>query len=336
MTVALCVVFLLSGAAALVFETLWFRQSGLALGNTVWASALVTASFMAGLAIGNAVCRPLGPARSPPAARLRRARDPGGPRPGLVLVLVVLPLVGHALAPLMGSVGRAGPQRASAWPSRSSCCCVPSIAMGATLPLLASALSAKDANFGRVLGRLYGWNTLGAFLGTLAGDLRADRGARGSAAPPSLQRGPEPRCGRRAPCSRPRFGAAAPASARASRRPDLRSPAGAALARGLPLRRHPARAGGGLVPLPAAFTPVERLDLRGDAGRGAAGNRGRRPRRGGAARPLRRGRTAGRRQSAPRRPRGGGELHLLPHGGPSDGRRPARDDSSTSSAWRCR
>ena len=44
MIAALCVIFLLSGAAALVFETLWFRQAGLALGHTVWASALVTAS----------------------------------------------------------------------------------------------------------------------------------------------------------------------------------------------------------------------------------------------------------------------------------------------------
>src|SRR5262245_12882009 len=43
----------LSGAAALVFETLWFRQAGLLLGNAVWSSSIVLASFMAGLAIGN-------------------------------------------------------------------------------------------------------------------------------------------------------------------------------------------------------------------------------------------------------------------------------------------
>ena len=49
-------VFALSGAAALLFETLWFRQAGLALGNSVWAASLITASFMAGLAAGNAGC----------------------------------------------------------------------------------------------------------------------------------------------------------------------------------------------------------------------------------------------------------------------------------------
>jgi len=47
--------FFLSGASALVFEGLWFRQAGLALGNSVWASSLVLSSFMAGLAAGNAL-----------------------------------------------------------------------------------------------------------------------------------------------------------------------------------------------------------------------------------------------------------------------------------------
>lgn len=55
MTARLCGAFLLSGAAALLFETLWFRLSGLALGNSVWASTAVLASFMAGLALGNLV-----------------------------------------------------------------------------------------------------------------------------------------------------------------------------------------------------------------------------------------------------------------------------------------
>src|SRR5262245_20445997 len=97
---AMCVVFLVSGAAALIFETLWFRQCGHALGNTVWASALVTASFMAGLAIGNAAVTRWG----------RRARRPLRAYALLemvvgstgVILVVVIPLVGHALAPLMG------------------------------------------------------------------------------------------------------------------------------------------------------------------------------------------------------------------------------------------
>ena len=48
---------------------------------------------------------------------------------------------------------------------------VPSTRHGRHASAPGGALSAHDANFGRVLGRLYGWNTLGAFLGTLRGDL---------------------------------------------------------------------------------------------------------------------------------------------------------------------
>ena len=46
----------------------------------------------------------------------------------------------------------------------------PATAMGATLPVLVKALLARDPNFGSVLGRLYGWNTLGAVVGAVAGE----------------------------------------------------------------------------------------------------------------------------------------------------------------------
>src|SRR5690349_5583906 len=51
----LCGVLFFSGAGALIFETLWLRLSGLAFGNSIWATALILSSFMAGLALGNAL-----------------------------------------------------------------------------------------------------------------------------------------------------------------------------------------------------------------------------------------------------------------------------------------
>jgi spermidine synthase len=168
MTPILCVIFLVSGTAALLFETLWFRQAGLALGNTVWASALVTASFMAGLAIGNGFAvRWSGRVASP--LRVYAALEVVVALSGVGLVLV-FPLVGHLLAPLMGSLG-AQPLDALRVVVSFGMLLLPSCAMGTTLPLLAGALSRHDANFGRILGQLYGWNTFGAVLGTLAGDL---------------------------------------------------------------------------------------------------------------------------------------------------------------------
>src|SRR5205809_1831625 len=51
----LCGVLFLSGTGALIFETLWLRLSGLTFGNSIWAAALILSSFMAGLALGNAL-----------------------------------------------------------------------------------------------------------------------------------------------------------------------------------------------------------------------------------------------------------------------------------------
>src|SRR5260370_37648861 len=55
----------LSGAAALVYEVVWLRMLGLAVGHAVDALAAVLAAFMAGLAIGAALFGRL-------AGRLRR------------------------------------------------------------------------------------------------------------------------------------------------------------------------------------------------------------------------------------------------------------------------
>jgi spermidine synthase len=165
----LCLVFFVSGASALLFETLWFRQAGLSLGNSIWTTSLVTASFMGGLALGNALA----------ARHTERLARPvrtyavlealiGGAGLGLVLLFPVLtPILAPAFTSLLP------------WPEavaalRVVCAftllLVPATAMGATLPLLARALSARDQSFGRVLGLLYGWNTLGAFVGALAGE----------------------------------------------------------------------------------------------------------------------------------------------------------------------
>ncbi len=55
MSAPLCLAFFASGCSALLLETLWFRETGLLLGNSVWATSLVTSSFMGGLAVGNAL-----------------------------------------------------------------------------------------------------------------------------------------------------------------------------------------------------------------------------------------------------------------------------------------
>ena len=137
------------------------------------------------------------------------------------------------------------------------------------------------------------------------------------------RRSPEPRGGRRGDPAR----AAVRHAAARERLARSEPPAihGDADSRGsLPCRRHPAGARSRLVPLPALIHPLERLDLRGDARRGAAGNRRRRARCRGAPGPARRGAPLGAAGRVASRLRRCAELHLLPLGGPPYGRRRAR------------
>jgi spermidine synthase len=166
MTRILCALFFISGTAALLFETLWFHQAGLTFGNSVWGSAIVLASFMTGLALGNGLMARFGAQVRRP-VRFYALLEAVIAVTGIALVLI-LPLLSGWLVPLFRPFLD---QPAILNPLRLGAAFVllllPATAMGATLPVLVRALLAKDPNFGSVLGRLYGWNTLGAVLGAV-------------------------------------------------------------------------------------------------------------------------------------------------------------------------
>lgn len=165
----LCLLFFLSGAAALLFETLWFRLASLTFGNSVWASSLVLASFMMGLALGNgwAAWRPHSRQGSLGVyARLELTIAVTGL--GLVLLLPHLPqLFASGFRPVLDRPLILNGLRLG---GAFVLFLVPSTAMGATLPILVKALARSRPEFGSVLGSLYGWNTLGAVAGALGGE----------------------------------------------------------------------------------------------------------------------------------------------------------------------
>lgn len=182
MIAVLYTIFFASGTSALIFETLWFRQAGLALGNSVWASSLVLAGFMGGLAMGNAVAARYG-ARLGNPVRAYAIAEAAIALTGVGLVYL-FPILGVALAPWLR------PLLDLPWilnPLRLVIAFVllliPSTAMGITLPVLTKALMGHDPHFGAVLGRLYGWNTLGAAIGAIVADtyLVGAYGVRGTA-----------------------------------------------------------------------------------------------------------------------------------------------------------
>ncbi|MFO0934858.1 MAG: hypothetical protein U1E39_19405 [Planctomycetota bacterium] len=172
----------ISGTAALVAETIWFRALGRGVGTSAEALAVVSASFLGGLGLGAAIASRRAPtARSP----LRAAAVCEGVAGLLVALspfaLAVVPDAHLALLALLGATP--GP---SAWPAALVALpilVVPTAFLGATLPLLVRGRVRALASAGRWTGLLYGVNTFGAACGTVAGLVLLDRlGERGALA----------------------------------------------------------------------------------------------------------------------------------------------------------
>jgi spermidine synthase len=166
---AVRILFLASGASALMFETLWFHQARLVLGSSVWASSLVPAAFMAGLGVGSGLAARHGDSLARP-LRAYAALELAVAASGLLLVHL-LPVLEGGLAPLFRpfldhTTTLATLRLAIAF----ALLLVPSSAMGLTLPLLTRVLTDTSVTFGRALGELYGWNTLGAVLGAVGAE----------------------------------------------------------------------------------------------------------------------------------------------------------------------
>jgi spermidine synthase len=160
-------VFFLSGSSALVYQVLWLRLLSLTFGVTVYAASTVLAAFMGGLAAGSLV-----------AGRIAdRARNP------LVLFgATELLIAGCGLASpfVLNGVQRLYVASSAALPDSLilltllrflfsfGVLLVPTAAMGATLPLIIRSSLGRGALIGERVALLYGINTAGAILGTMA------------------------------------------------------------------------------------------------------------------------------------------------------------------------
>jgi spermidine synthase len=159
--------FLLSGASGLVFETLWSYQATLALGSGASAVTAVLSSFMTGLALGNvlALRRPVWSMAT--YALLEVVILVSG-----LAAVVLLPHLGGIAAPLFAAVAEhSALLNVLRFVLSFAVLVVPSTAMGMTLPALAQALGGEQGSFRSVLGRLYGLNTLGAVAGVLGAEV---------------------------------------------------------------------------------------------------------------------------------------------------------------------
>src|ERR1700730_4232512 len=162
-------VLFLSGISALIFETLWLRLSGLAFGNSIWAAALILSSFMAGLALGTAIAASA-KFRSRP-LKLYAALEIAVAVFGCTIVFG-LPVLGELLRPLFQAL----------WSHQTILLAlrvlisfvillIPTTAMGLTLPVILEDPILAEERFGRAIGVLYGFNSLGPVAGALISEL---------------------------------------------------------------------------------------------------------------------------------------------------------------------
>ena len=149
-----------SGTTALVFETLWVKQLGRVVGVEVHAVSVALAAFFAGLALGSAFFGRRADRTAHP-LRLYACLEAGAAASGVAstLALARAPTLYVALREAVGPL---------AWALPLVLVGLPAFLMGGTLPALLRALRPPDDAVAQATGLLYGANTTGAVLGTLA------------------------------------------------------------------------------------------------------------------------------------------------------------------------
>ncbi len=161
--VALCLLFVCSGACGLTYQVLWLRLLSLVFGVTVHAASTVLAAFMAGLALGSLLAERL--ARRGHPLRVFAALEAGI----AVAALATPAMLGAAeglYRPLSAIAGDSlWVLTAGRFAASFAVLLVPTVLMGATLPVLSRADLVRAS--GARLGTLYAVNTTGALAGAL-------------------------------------------------------------------------------------------------------------------------------------------------------------------------
>ncbi len=161
-------IFILSGAAGLIYEIVWSRQLVLVFGNTTQAVSAILTGFFGGMAIGATL-----------GGRIAdRVRSPLRMYGLLEIALVVVVLVTPVTFGLINDVYRGiypaiqgTPMLAIARLVLAVLALAPAtIMMGATFPALVRHFT-RTAVLGQAFGRLYSANTMGAVVGTLLAGL---------------------------------------------------------------------------------------------------------------------------------------------------------------------
>lgn len=162
--------FILSGAAGLIFEVVWSRQLVLVFGNTTQSVSTILTGFFGGMAVGSWIGGKI-------ADHTKRPLLLYGALEVLLAVIVLLtpltfPLIHSAYRSLFITLASAPNRIALVRFALAIIALSPAtIMMGATLPTLTRYLARTNARLGTEFTRLYVANTMGAVFGAAAAGL---------------------------------------------------------------------------------------------------------------------------------------------------------------------
>lgn len=167
MPIVLYLVFGLSGAAGLIYESIWSRYLGLFVGHSAYAQMIVLAIFLGGMSLGALAV----------GQRSERLKEPLLWYAGAELVIGVLGGVFHpvyvavtqaAYAVVLPALPNATALLIAKWSIASLLILPQAILLGATFPFMsAGVLRLQAGQPGRVLALLYCVNSLGAAVGVV-------------------------------------------------------------------------------------------------------------------------------------------------------------------------
>jgi spermidine synthase len=158
--------FVASGFAGLIYESVWTHYLKLYLGHAAYAQSLVLVVFMGGMALGSALC-----------ARLSiRIRNPLAAYAAVEAAIGACALTFHELfvaatdwsyASLLPALGVDGLALAAKLVLACALILPPSVLLGATFPLMSAGLVRATRARGEAIAMLYFSNSLGAAAGVL-------------------------------------------------------------------------------------------------------------------------------------------------------------------------
>ena len=171
MSILLITVFILSGAAGLIYESIWSRYLGLFVGHSAYAQVIVLVIYLGGMSIGSAIA----------ARRSARIKEPLVAYAiveglvgllGLIFHDVFLGVTSFAYSTVFPALAGGSALVVVKWAIAGLLILPQAVLLGATFPLMSAGLIrlvSRDgrSDTGRLISVLYFANSIGAAVGVL-------------------------------------------------------------------------------------------------------------------------------------------------------------------------